>query len=396
MSVQSQRIKVLSAGVFSLILTMGIARFAYTPLLPIMQAQTDLNDVTGGWLAAINYMGYLSGALIAASVSNLQIKDTLYRLGIFVAIVTTAGMAITENFILWSIFRFFAGLTSAAGLLVGSGLVLNWLIRHNFRSELGIHFSGAGLGIAFGAAVVEVAHRYCNWSEQWWVLTLFACLLAIPALKWLPKPDSSQQTVSGQVMIDRPPTRTFLYMMMLAYFCAGYGYVISTTFIVDILEQQAELQGKGAIAFLVLGLSAAPACFIWDRIARTSGEMKALLYAYSLQIIGILIPALSTNLFVVMFSAILFGGTFIGIVSLVLTMAGRFYPTKPAKLMGKMTLSYGVAQIIGPAITGMLAGAMGNYDLGLWIAACMMLLGTIVIALLQTTQQTKQQTEVAS
>jgi hypothetical protein len=42
-------------------------------------------------------------------------------------------------------------------------------------------------------------------------------------------------------------------------------------------------------------------------------------------------------------------------VSLVLTMAGRYYPTRPAKMMGKMTLSYGAAQIIGPAITGWLA-----------------------------------------
>lgn len=387
MSAESQRIKVLLAGVCSLILTMGIARFAYTPMLPIMQAQTELNDVTGGWLAAINYMGYLLGALIAASVSDLKFKDTLYRYGMALAIVTTAMMATTDNFYIWSVSRFLAGLTSAAGLLIGSGLVLNWLIRHNFRSELGIHFSGAGLGIAFGALVVELAYSHFNWSEQWWLLTFFACLLAIPALSWLPRPDQSSQTVSGAKMVDQPPTQSFMYMMMFAYFCAGYGYVISATFIVDIVEQQPALQGKGAIAFLILGLAAAPACFVWDHIARRTGDLKALLIAYLAQIIGILIPALTDNLVLVMFSTVLFGVTFIGIVSLVLTMAGRFYPTKPAKLMGKMTLSYGVAQIIGPAITGMLAGAQGNYDLGLWIAASMVLVGAIVIAFMQIQQR---------
>ena len=389
MSAEFQKFKVLSAGVFSLILTLGVARFAYTPLLPIMQAQTELNDVTGGWLAATNYVGYLLGALIASQLSDLHLKDHLYRIGIFVAIVTTAGMAVTENFYLWALFRFFAGLTSAAGLLIGSGLVLNWLMRHNYRSELGIHFSGAGLGIAFGAIVVELAYTHFNWSEQWWILTFFACLLAIPALVWLPRPDSTAQTTTGSTLVDKPPGNTFMYLMMFAYFCAGYGYVISITFIVDIVEQQPALEGKGALTFMILGLSAAPACFVWDRIARKTGVLLALLCAYLVQIIGILLPALSDNLAVVIISSILFGVTFIGIVSLVLTMAGRFYPTKPAKLMGKMTLSYGVAQIIGPAITGMLAGALGNYNLGLWIAAGMVLLGAVIIALLYKTQSTE-------
>ena len=115
----------------------------------------------------------------------------------------------------------------------------------------------------------------------------------------------------------------------------------------------------------------------------------ALLYAYLFQIVGIALPAISDNLMVVIFSSALFGVTFIGIVSLVLTMAGRFYPTKPAKLMGKMTLSYGVAQIIGPAITGILAGALGNYSLGLWIAAGMVLLGAAVILVLIKTQKSE-------
>lgn len=387
MSVELQRIRVLSAGIFSLILTLGIARFAYTPLLPIMQAQTDLTDSSGGWLAAINYMGYLLGALIASVLSDLQLKDRLYRTGIIIAIITTAGMAVTENLYLWAFFRFLAGLSSAAGLLIGSGLVLNWLMRHNLRSELGIHFSGVGLGIAFGSLVVELAYIHFNWSEQWWLLTLFACLMAIPALAWLPKPGNNPQTISGTTLEDKPPSNTFMYLIMFAYFCAGYGYVINATFIVDIVEQQPALEGKGALAFLILGLSAAPACFVWDRIARKTGVLVALLYAYIVQIAGIVLPALSDNLVLVILSSVLFGVTFIGIVSLVLTMAGRFYPTKPAKLMGKMTLTYGVAQIIGPAITGMLAGTLGNYNLGLWIAAAMVLLGTATIIVLMRTHK---------
>lgn len=384
---QIEKLKVLLAGIFSLILMLGVARFAYTPMLPILQAQAGLSDSLGGWLATFNYMGYMSGALIAASISDLQLKDRLYRLGLIVAIITTAGMAITDNIYIWSIMRFFAGLSSAAGLLIGSGLILNWLMRNNFRSELGIHFSGIGLGIAFCAVVVELMAVSFDWKELWWLFTALGVLLAIPAWCWLPRPDTSGMTISGAELVDKPPSKRFLYLMLSAYFCAGYGYVISATFIVAIVDRQESLQGLGPMVFLILGLSAAPACIIWDHIARRVGVLTALLLAYIIQIFGILLPAVSESTVAVILSAVLFGGTFVGIVSLVLTMAGRFYPTKPAKLMGKMTLTYGVAQIIAPAITGNLAERLGNYDLGLWIAAAVVLLGAAISFVLVVTER---------
>lgn len=61
----SEKFRVLAAGVLGLVITMGVARFAYTPLLGIMQQHTDLSLAAGGWLAALNYVGYLSGAVIA-------------------------------------------------------------------------------------------------------------------------------------------------------------------------------------------------------------------------------------------------------------------------------------------------------------------------------------------
>jgi cyanate permease len=85
--------------------------------------------------------------------------------------------------------------------------------------------------------------------------------------------------------------------------------------------------------------------------------------------------------------ALLFGGTFIGMVSLVLSMAGRYYPTRPAKMMGKMTLSYGTAQIIGPALTGSLAARLGSYNAGLYFAAAVMSLGTILLFLLKVVER---------
>ena len=382
-SPQSDRLKVLGAGVISLVLMLGVARFSYTPLVPLMQQQAGLGVAEGGWLAAINYMGYLSGAVIASLISDIVLKDRLYRLGLVLALLTTVGMALTDSLWLWAVMRFFAGLSSAAGLLLGSGLVLHWLIRHDHRSELGIHFGGIGLGIAFCAVAVEWMHPTFDWREQWVLLTFMGALMAIPAWAWLPRPEVRSMTKNGAPMIDRPPSPTFVRLFMAAYFCAGVGYVVSATFIVAIVEQLPGLQGRGSWTFMVVGLAAAPACIVWDLIARRVGDINAMIAAFMLQIVGILLPVITPSLGMTLLGAALFGGTFIGIVSLVLTMAGRFYPTRPAKMMGKMTISYGVAQIVAPAITGLLAEGGGSYDRGLYLAAIMMILGSLLMLVLK-------------
>lgn len=379
MTLQTSRFKVLISGICSLILTVGIARFAYTPMLAVMQNQTWLDDANGGLLAAYNYVGYFLGAIIATTVSDLRTKDSIYRTGLVIAILTTAAMAFTENMLLWSILRFFSGLASAAGLLIGSGLVLNWLMRHNYRSELGIHFSGMGIGIAISTLLLHLIESRFDWSEQWLALSLLAIFLFFPAWFWLPRPNKNIQQSNDAQLVDNPPSKQFFLLMLASYFCAGVGYVVSATFIVAIVERQPSLQGQGWLAFFIVGLAAAPACILWDKVARNIGTMNALLITYCLLTLSIILPLLYESLASVLFSAALYGATFIGTVSLVLSMAGRFYPTKPAKLMGKLTLSYGVAQIGAPAVSGMIAQATGSYDYALISAAVIMLFGAAII-----------------
>ena len=159
---------------------------------------------------------------------------------------------------------------------------------------------------------------------------------------------------------------------MAAYFCAGVGYVVSATFIVAIIDARPGLAGQGTAVFLWLGLASAPACIVWDLVARRTGEITALTLAALLQIIGIVLPVWPGTYAWAMLGAILFGASFVGIVSLVLTMAGRYYPTQPAKIMGRMTAAYGVAQIITPAVTASLALRTGGYASGLYVAAVAM------------------------
>ena len=384
----------LLAGFFSQLLCLGIARFAYTPLLPLMQQQQVLDDASGGYLAAVNYLGYMAGALLAASLSNLKLKDSLYRLGLVLALLSTLGMALTTNVWLWSLCRFIAGLSSAGSMLIASGLIMHWLLRHKQRAELGIHFAGLGFGIALSALLVELMlSLQLDWRAQWQYFAAFALLLAIPAWRWLPRPvvvTAAAQSRSA----DTPPSTRFYRLMLASYFCAGYGYVISATFIVTIVERMPGLSGSGNVSFIVLGLAATPAVMLWDLIARKTGYLKAIMLALLAQSVAILLPLWFSSLTLVLLSAALFGATFVGVVSLVLTMAGRLYPSKPAKLMGKMTLAYGSAQVLAPALTGYLAEATGQYDIGLYLAAGFVALGALLLAVLIATDNTAQQLDV--
>ncbi|WP_091353887.1 YbfB/YjiJ family MFS transporter [Amphritea atlantica] len=382
-----QHLKVLGSGLLGLILTIGIARFCYTTLLPAMQAEAGLSDLGGGYLATINYIGYMCGALLAATVGNLKIKDTFYRAGLIIAVITTLGMALTNNIWLWGVLRFFSGLSSASGMLISAGLIMNWLLRHGHRPELGIHYAGAGLGIIVSGLAAELMIGHLDWREQWLAVGVLGSLIAIPAWRWLPRPDTSHQTTAGQRLQDNPPSRRWFILLGIMYFCAGYAYVISATFLVAIVEAQPALQGDGQIVWVFVGLSATPAVILWDRVARRLGELNTLLIAFLIQIIGIILPALNDTLWVVLISAVLYGGSFIAIVSLVLAMAGRFYPTKPAKLMGRLTLLYGIAQIGAPAIAGIIADQGGSYADSLYIAAAISVLGAGMILILKAGEQ---------
>ncbi|TVQ86942.1 MAG: YbfB/YjiJ family MFS transporter [Chromatiaceae bacterium] len=348
-------------------------------MIPPMQQQTALGEALAGWLAGWNYLGYLTGLLLITRLRDLVLKDRLYRLGLLLAVLTTLMMGLGEAPWLWGLSRYLAGLSSAAGLMLGSGLILHWLLRHGYRSELGLHFSGLGLGIVLGALLVELTLGWLDWRTQWLVLGLVGALLLLPAWLGLPRPPAAALNAAGTSddasTPGTEPRRAWLWLLQGAYLCAGFGYVINATFTAVITEQQPGLAGQGVWMWLLVGIAAAPAPLLWDRIARRLGYLPTLQTAWGLQIVGILLPVWSSSLAAAIASALLFGATFIGIVSLVLTMVGVRYPAHPASIMARLTIGFGLAQIIAPVLAGELAERTGHFDSALLAVAALMLIG---------------------
>lgn len=377
-----KRIKVVIAGIASLILTAGVARFSYTPLLPLMKEQISLSAVAGGWLAAINYIGYFAGALIAIKLKTHLRKFYFYRISLVIAILTTIAMGFTTQYFIWGVFRFLSGISSIAGFTLASGLVLHWLTSHYYKKELGLHFSGIGLGIFFSGVVFLLFERSFPWDKLWIIYGVLGILFLIPAWFWLPKPaiePANKTTVSS---VENVPRKWF-WLMLSAYFCAGFGYVISATFIVDMLKQLPAFQEQSAFIWIIVGLAGIPATYLWDFISRKTGAVSALIIAYLLQIISVLIPAFSESQMLNLVGAILFGITFVGIVSLTLTLIGNKYPQNPVKAMSELTLTYGLAQIVAPIISGYMVKLTGNYMMILCTTALLILTGIVLLLLAQ-------------
>ena len=170
--------------------------------------------------------------------------------------------------------------------------------------------------------------------------------------------------------------------MIATYFCAGFGFVTSATFIVAILVKLPLLAGKGSWVWVIVGLAAAPSGFVWDRVANALGRMHALMIAYGLQIISIILPVFSDSPALNVLGALLFGATFVGIVSLTLALVGRHFPANPSKAMARITLGYGVAQIAAPAMGGMIARATGSYADALAVTTVILTAGVVLLQLL--------------
>jgi len=374
--------QVITGGICGLVLTIGLARFAYTPLLPSLQLQTGLTDAAAGGLAAINYAGYMSGALAATWIDDVRWRHWLYSAGLWMALLTVAAIALTTWMPAWALIRYVGGLCGATGMLLGSGLVLGWLIRQGRRPELGLYFIGLGLGIVVSAVGAwALAQWWPTWSDQWLAFAVLGLVFFVPAWKWRP-PVPPHVAPAHAAASGSLGSRRWTWTMVTSYFAAGWGFVISATFTVAIVEREPALAGVGPLAWAMVGLAAMPAVFIWDLVARRVGEKRALLLAFGLQTASVILPAISGDLWAALAGAVGYGATFIGIVSLTLALAGRRAPSNPGKAMAKLTLSYGVAQILAPVIAGHMAQTTGTFKGALWLTAAVMAAGMALLATL--------------
>jgi MFS family permease len=369
------------SGFIALAVAMGIGRFAFTPLLPMMQSDAGLGLAQGGWLASANYLGYLAGALTAAAIPASP--AALLRMGLLLVIVTTGLMGLTDNWTGWLAWRFIAGLASAWVLVSTATLCLGRLAALGQPRRAGLVFSGVGMGIAVaGVLCMGLALAGASSSQAWLILGLMALAGTVAARRLWTVPVAAPATTASR---EESGGLGKHWALIACYGLFGFGYILPATFLPAQARQLVQDPAIFGLAWPLFGLAAALSTLAVGKLAGRYGRRKVWAAAQLAMAAGVLLPALLPTLAAIVFAAVCVGGTFMIITMLGMQEAQAEGGRHARKLIAALTASFAAGQLAGPIFFSL---THAWFDAGLDFALVLAALGLMLsIALLWTPSQ---------
>ena len=375
---KNSNFNILLAGIISLFIGVGVARFSFTSLLPSMLSTDALSLTFAGVLASMNYAGYLAGSIFAIFIKDINTKIKYFRLGVILCVLSTVVMGITTNEVFWLLGRVIAGFGSAMLLVVGAAIVMTKLNFEDKTKAMGIYFSGIGIALVSSDIISRYVLSFSSWENSWIVLTFCALFLAFYPL-YILSFDKEIFQKNEKHPFNKALFSPFVLVLIVAYFTEGVGFVIQGTFLPTILKSIEGLETVASLSWLLVGLAGIPSSIIWMRLAHKYGSINIIIIAMSLQIIGILIPTLTTNMYLNLFCGVLYGATFVGLVALFMNLGGKLAGKNPVMLMGALTTAYGIGQVTAPLYAVSLTQLTGNYNYALYLTALIVLFGVCIL-----------------
>lgn len=370
---------------------MGVGRFVYTPILPLMHDQAGLSAGTGADLATANYLGYLVGALAGILAPALVRSPVLLRACLIALTASLAAMPATHSTAVWITLRLLAGIASALIFVIAVSS-LHGRLREQPAHLPGWAFGGVGAGIALSGVLVLALRPVADWRAAWWAAAALAALLttaswhlrpepapAVPATSTAAPAPPTAATEAGGPAADGARVRTHRWFGVLfaSYTLEGVGYIVAGTFLVAAIEQSSP-GWIGSGAWVLVGLAAVPSSALWAGLGRRWSRPDLLFVALVVQAAGIALPALISGVPAALVSAVLFGATFIGISTLALATGAHLrFPRSVALL----TAGYSVGQILGPLFVAPLL--RHGYHQALLLAALVVLASAAAAAVLR-------------
>ena len=365
-------VRLAVGGLVALAAAMGVGRFVYTPLLPIMASDLGLTGSAAGLVASANFLGYVAGAF-AAGYRGLPGSRRSWMVGALAASAASTGlMGLTASLPAWLILRFGGGVASAFVLVFASTLVLDRLRRLGRPGLSALHFAGVGTGIAVSALLVSAgAALGLGWRGLWVACGLLS-VLALVAV-WRLVPDAEGGGRSPEAV--QAPRRPGSLAMIVAYGLFGFGYVITATFLVLMVRGTPEVKALEPLIWLVVGLSAIPSVALWTALASRLGLGAAFALACVVEAVGVGSTVLWPTGPGILLGAALLGGTFMGLTALGIGAARILAVGDPRTLTAVMTAAFGIGQMIGPLVGGVLADRSGSF-----VAASLLAAAALVVA----------------
>jgi hypothetical protein len=387
------------AGLVSLAVAMGIGRFAFTPLLPMMLAERSVDLPGASLLASANYLGYLLGALActfqpwiwrrlgwAATVNG----PALVRTGLAATCVLTLAMA-WELPRAWVALRFAAGVASALVFLYTSGWCLEQLARRGQPAMGALIFVGPGGGIvASGLAASALVAMHSEAAVGWLTFGVLAALLS--AMVWrvfdlrrgVPAPSLAGSGPGAGVAAEAAsPGRGELAGLTVAYGIAGIGYIITATFLPVIARQALPGSHWLDLFWPLFGLGVMIGAVGASRLRPADLRLR-LAACYALQSLGVAASLVSPTLAGFAIGSLLLGLPFTAITFFAMQEARRLRSGQAAStsFMGLLTATYGLGQIAGPPLAAWLVARSATpargFGTSLWIASALLAGGALL------------------
>ncbi len=370
MSLQSSIFRITLVGLVSLALAMGIGRFAFTPLLPMMREDGLVGITDGGLLASVHFLGYWLGAVFAAKIPfppKMMLRLSLLAIG-----VGTVGMGVTDDFTVWLILRWLSGVCSAWTLV----LVSNYYVKHladNGRAEYqGWVFSGVGAGILIaGLGCLVFMVNQIGSSLSWQIIGAIL-LIAICAVCLNMGPEIPAVRL---VVHNRESQRSPLdWRTVVAYGAMGIGYSIPATYLPVMAREIVQSPLIFGWSWPVFGAAAFVSTLLAARFQKRYSDRQIWAASQVVMAIGLLLPVIYPHILTIITAGLCVGGTFMIITMTGMKEAHRIAPPQDVmRHIAVMTASFATGQMIGPVF------ASSVYDLTQSFAVSLIITSAILV-----------------
>jgi len=360
------------SGCCASLVGIGLARFAYTPLLPAIIGAHWFAPSAAAYLGAANLAGYLAGAVLGRPIAAKIPLPALLRSLMALATIAFFACSVPVSLTWFFIWRLLSGISGGALMVLAAPTVLPHMPPQRRGIASGIIFAGVGLGIAASGTIVPLLLRQ-GLMETWCGLGALSLLLTIVA--WRGWPSAHPRPAGTHANHHRTSQTTArLRALYVQYGLNAVGLVPYMLFLVDYVARGLG-QGldAGSQYWVVFGLGAIIGPVISGHLADRTGFAPALRLAFFLEAVCMLLPVLDTGTPGLLISSFAIGAFTPGIVPLAL---GRVHellhqgPKDQRAAWSAATAAFALFQAVGAyGLTFVFTQSDGDYHLIFGIGA---------------------------
>jgi len=362
------------AGLAGSFVGIGLARFAYTPLIPALIAAGWFSPAQAVYLGAANLGGYLVGAFAARPVATRVAPRLALRAAMVLAAVAFFACAQPLSFAWFFVWRALAGAAGGILMVVAAPTVLAIVPPGRRGLAGGAIFTGVGLGIAATGLLVPLLLR-SGLTATWLGLGTVSAALTVAA--WLFWPAAPHLSATSHRRTRFPaPVRAAVAI----YGLDAVGVVPHMIFLVDFVARGlGRGMAAGAACWIAFGLGAMLGPSLAGAVADRIGFRLALRLMLLVEAVMVAVPLASAAPAALLASAVIVGAFTPGIVPLTL---GRIYTVLPPgserarAAWGSATIAWAVGQAAAAQAFSFVFARSGSYLLLFGIGT-----GAVLVAL---------------